>query len=264
MPRIPRISPSARAPSSRSRTRSRWRARCSRRADLESALAGVRGRALDRSAEDPERRAQLDRMVRERQPVHGVRGRAVRVQPADAQPAHFARESARARSGVRGAARNVVRGRRTAADVCRTADVHAVHAARRHAQESRRRVADGAVLVRRRHAGRLLPRASRQPRARRRGARVHRDGVRGGRRAHLAGMRRHVRAGADAAWRRIVDYVHARTSAKIAIQLGHAGPKGSTQLGWEDADEPLPLGQLAADRAVRRSLRPATTRCRTR
>ena len=41
------------------------------------------------------------------------------------------------------------------------------------------------------------------------------------------------------AWRRIVDYVHARTPAKIALQLGHAGPKGSTQLGWEDADEPI-------------------------
>ncbi len=45
-----------------------------------------------------------------------------------------------------------------------------------------------------------------------------------------------------AAWRRIVDYVHARTAAKIALQLGHAGPKGSTQLGWEAADEPLPAG----------------------
>jgi anthraniloyl-CoA monooxygenase len=42
------------------------------------------------------------------------------------------------------------------------------------------------------------------------------------------------------AWRRIVDYVHTRTAAKIGLQLGHAGPKGSTQLGWEDADEPLP------------------------
>jgi len=41
------------------------------------------------------------------------------------------------------------------------------------------------------------------------------------------------------AWRRIVDYVHAHTHARIALQLGHAGPKGSTQLGWEDADEPL-------------------------
>ena len=41
------------------------------------------------------------------------------------------------------------------------------------------------------------------------------------------------------AWRRIVDYVHAKTDAKIALQLGHAGPKGSTQRGWEEADEPL-------------------------
>jgi anthraniloyl-CoA monooxygenase len=41
------------------------------------------------------------------------------------------------------------------------------------------------------------------------------------------------------AWKRIVDYVHARTPAKVALQLGHAGPKGSTQRGWEDADEPI-------------------------
>ena len=45
-----------------------------------------------------------------------------------------------------------------------------------------------------------------------------------------------------AAWKRIVDYVHARTPAKVALQLGHAGPKGSTQRGWEDADMPLPAG----------------------
>ena len=43
----------------------------------------------------------------------------------------------------------------------------------------------------------------------------------------------------QAAWKRIVDYVHTRTPAKIALQLGHAGPKGSTQLGWQSADEPL-------------------------
>ena len=41
------------------------------------------------------------------------------------------------------------------------------------------------------------------------------------------------------AWKHIVDYVHTRTPAKIAMQLGHAGPKGSTQLGWEDEHEPL-------------------------
>jgi len=44
------------------------------------------------------------------------------------------------------------------------------------------------------------------------------------------------------AYRRIVDFVHEHTPAKIALQLGHAGPKGSTQLGWEQSDEPLPAG----------------------
>ncbi len=45
-----------------------------------------------------------------------------------------------------------------------------------------------------------------------------------------------------AAWTRIVDFVHGFTHAKIALQLGHAGPKGSTQRGWEEPDEPLPDG----------------------
>ena len=44
------------------------------------------------------------------------------------------------------------------------------------------------------------------------------------------------------AWQRIVAYVHTRTPAKIGMQLGHAGPKGSTQLGWEESDEPLQEG----------------------
>ncbi|MBV8579921.1 MAG: bifunctional salicylyl-CoA 5-hydroxylase/oxidoreductase [Candidatus Eremiobacteraeota bacterium] len=43
-----------------------------------------------------------------------------------------------------------------------------------------------------------------------------------------------------AAWTRIVDFVHTWTRAKIGLQLGHAGPKGSTQRGWEEPDEPLP------------------------
>ena len=41
------------------------------------------------------------------------------------------------------------------------------------------------------------------------------------------------------AFARIVDFVHTNSSAKIGIQLGHSGPKGSTQLGWQAADEPL-------------------------
>jgi len=44
------------------------------------------------------------------------------------------------------------------------------------------------------------------------------------------------------AWRRIVDFVHAHTDAKIALQLGHAGAKGATCVPWEGADQPLPVG----------------------
>ncbi|MRV74158.1 bifunctional salicylyl-CoA 5-hydroxylase/oxidoreductase [Duganella sp. FT92W] len=43
-----------------------------------------------------------------------------------------------------------------------------------------------------------------------------------------------------AAWKRIVDYVHAHSDAKIALQLGHAGAKGSTRAMWDGIDLPLP------------------------
>ena len=46
----------------------------------------------------------------------------------------------------------------------------------------------------------------------------------------------------EAAWQRIVDFVHAETDAKICCQLGHSGAKGSTQLGWEEMDAPLKAG----------------------
>src|SRR2546427_5187686 len=45
-----------------------------------------------------------------------------------------------------------------------------------------------------------------------------------------------------AAWKRIVDFVHTNSGAKIAMQLGHAGRKGSTQRMWQGMDEPLPSG----------------------
>jgi anthraniloyl-CoA monooxygenase len=45
-----------------------------------------------------------------------------------------------------------------------------------------------------------------------------------------------------AAWRRIVDFVHAYSQARICLQLGHAGPKGATRLAWEGMDEPLEHG----------------------
>jgi anthraniloyl-CoA monooxygenase len=43
----------------------------------------------------------------------------------------------------------------------------------------------------------------------------------------------------EAAFKRIVDFVHEHTEAKFALQLGHSGGKGSTKLAWEGADQPL-------------------------
>ncbi len=48
--------------------------------------------------------------------------------------------------------------------------------------------------------------------------------------------------GHETAWKRLVDFVHAETQAKICCQIGHSGRKGSTQLGWEESDAPLKSG----------------------
>jgi len=46
------------------------------------------------------------------------------------------------------------------------------------------------------------------------------------------------------AWQRIVEFVHRESDARIAMQLGHSGAKGSTNAPWDDAgaDQPLPAG----------------------
>src|SRR5213596_249933 len=44
------------------------------------------------------------------------------------------------------------------------------------------------------------------------------------------------------AFKRIVDFCHAQCGAKLCMQLGHSGRKGSTQLGWERMDYPLESG----------------------
>jgi anthraniloyl-CoA monooxygenase len=46
----------------------------------------------------------------------------------------------------------------------------------------------------------------------------------------------------EAAWKRLVNFTHAETHAKICCQIGHSGRKGSTQLGWERMDAPLATG----------------------
>ena len=46
----------------------------------------------------------------------------------------------------------------------------------------------------------------------------------------------------EAAWKRINDFIHTETAAKTCCQIGHSGRKGSTQVGWADADAPLVSG----------------------
>ena len=61
----------------------------------------------------------------------------------------------------------------------------------------------------------------------------------------------------EAAWKRLVDFVHAETAAKICCQIGHAGRKASTQLGWEEGDAPLPTGNWPVMSASAIAWRPA-------
>jgi anthraniloyl-CoA monooxygenase len=49
----------------------------------------------------------------------------------------------------------------------------------------------------------------------------------------------------QSAWTRIVSLVHQQSDAKIALQLGHAGRKGSTRRAWDGMD--MPLSDMASD-----------------
>ncbi|MEO1313220.1 MAG: bifunctional salicylyl-CoA 5-hydroxylase/oxidoreductase [Pseudomonadota bacterium] len=46
----------------------------------------------------------------------------------------------------------------------------------------------------------------------------------------------------EAAWARLTHFVHTETEAMICCQIGHSGRKGSTRIGWEGMDAPLPEG----------------------
>ncbi len=68
-------------------------------------------------------------------------------------------------------------------------------------------------------------------------------------------------------FKRIVDFAHASgMGAKMGLQLGHSGPKGSTQVGWQHADEPLTEGNwpLLAASAVAYGPTNATPKAMTR
>ncbi len=71
-----------------------------------------------------------------------------------------------------------------------------------------------------------------------------------------------------AVWKRIVDYVHAHSDAKFALQLAHAGRKGSTRAPWDEdhPDQPLESGNwdIIAPSPIAWSERNATPREMTR
>ncbi len=46
----------------------------------------------------------------------------------------------------------------------------------------------------------------------------------------------------EAAWTRIVDFIHKNSAAKVCLQIGHAGRKASTRVLWEGDSRPLPEG----------------------
>ena len=46
----------------------------------------------------------------------------------------------------------------------------------------------------------------------------------------------------EVAWKRLADFIHAETTAKLCIQIGHAGRKASTRVAWEGIDKPLAEG----------------------
>ena len=138
------------------------------------------------------------------------------------------------------------------------ADVHAVHAARHDGRQSRRRGAHGHVFGRRRDARRVSPGASRHARDWRRRPGDDRDDVRGRRRPHHARRARacttpeHVPA-----WRRIVDFVHDESRAKICLQLGHAGRQGIDEGAVAWRGRAAGRRQLAAHGAVGGAVRAA-------
>jgi len=44
------------------------------------------------------------------------------------------------------------------------------------------------------------------------------------------------------AWQKVTHFIHQSSDAKVGIQLGHAGRRGSTQRGWEEESQPLVEG----------------------
>ena len=113
--------------------------------------------------------------------------------------------------------------------------------------------------------GRLAHGALRLARDRRRRADVHRDDLTCREQARITpGCTGMYNDAQEAAWKRIVDFVHANSAAKFCLQLGHAGRKGATKLMWEGIDQPLPRGRTGRSCRRRRCPITRTARCRAR
>ena len=265
-PRIPRISRSGRGPSSRSRMRSSS-PRCSTSP----------GRPLGEALAEYQAERSLEVLKLQNSARNSTEWFEAVERYLDFEPWQFAyslltrsqrisHENLRLRDGdwLGQTERRFLAARDRRGQV-RAADVRAVQAARDGARQSHRRLADGDLFGGRRDAERLPPRPLWRARAGRRGAGVHRDDLRvadrrGSRRAAPAcRSAEHV-----AAWRRITDFVHAKSAAKICLQLGHSGGKGSTQLGWETMDAPLAEGNWPLIAASRRCRGARPTRRRAR
>ena len=62
----------------------------------------------------------------------------------------------------------------------------------------------------------------------------------------------------EAAWKRLADFVHQETTAKLCIQIGHSGRKGSTCVPWDGGiDAPLPQGNWPTIAAAAIPYKPA-------
>ena len=46
----------------------------------------------------------------------------------------------------------------------------------------------------------------------------------------------------EAAWKRLAGFIRSETTAKLCLQIGHSGRKGSTRVAWEGMDKPLEAG----------------------
>ncbi len=65
----------------------------------------------------------------------------------------------------------------------------------------------------------------------------------------------------EADWATLVDFVHETTPSKVALQLGHAGRKGSTKTPAEGEDVPLASGLAASFRLPPFHSSTASRRC---